>query len=102
MRAGTAEMPEDVGVVAPGFFQGIGKDGEAVGIEFARWKGALIVGELSEGEYGRDEPVGVDGDGAEGISDDLTEEFNLNLAFSSYQRVIGNALCKHHNKTLSS
>jgi hypothetical protein len=78
VRSRPTEMAQDVGVVAPGFFQGVGQDGEAFGGEFARWKDALIVGGSSEPEDGRRLPRGVEKDRAERVAADVLDKITLN------------------------
>ena len=73
MRAGTAQVGEDVVVVATDFFQSIRKDSETSGVEFARRQDSVFVGGLGKVEDGRREPDGVDGDGAEGVANYLAE-----------------------------
>ena len=45
-------MVQDVGVVASGFFQGVGKDGEAVAFQFARRQDSIFVGGLGKVSHG--------------------------------------------------
>ena len=74
MRARATQVSEDVGVVAPGFFQGIRQDGKTDDIEFARWHDTLFVGGSGEVEDGRGQTSGVDGDGAEWVAEDVPKD----------------------------
>jgi hypothetical protein len=71
--ARTAKVGEDVCVVAPGFFQGVGEDGKTRGVEFARRHDTLVVGGLGEVDDGGSTPDEVDGDGSEGVAEDVME-----------------------------
>jgi hypothetical protein len=64
MLSRLSAVVQDVFVVAPGILKGIGKDGHSV-------KGSLVVDAIGEGKYGGSEPRGVEGDGAEGIAEDV-------------------------------
>src|SRR5262249_36924748 len=68
VRPGTAQMAEDVGLVAAGVLQGVAEDGEAADIERAGRHRSLLVGGLSECDDGRRSPSGVEGDGPEGTA----------------------------------
>src|SRR5262245_3663805 len=48
MRAGAAQVFEDVGVSATGVFKGVGEDSETVGFEGAFWKLAVLIASLRQ------------------------------------------------------
>jgi hypothetical protein len=62
-----AAVGEDVRVVAAGVFEGIGQDRHAV-------EGTVVVDAASERDDGGREPGGIDGDGPEGIAEDVAEQ----------------------------
>ncbi len=69
MLAGLAAVIQNVGVGAAGFFKGIGQDGHTV-------EGTLIVdglGDFLHRAVVLGQPRAMDGDGAEGIAEDVTE-----------------------------
>jgi hypothetical protein len=74
MGSRTAKVPEDVGVVTTGVFQGIGEDREAVRVEGAIGQLSLIVGGLGKSQDGRRLPSGGEGDGAEGVAENVAKE----------------------------
>jgi hypothetical protein len=61
MRARTAKMPKDVGVLATRFFQRIGQHSQAFRVEFAGRQGTFLVGDLGEVGHCRRHPVGFTG-----------------------------------------
>jgi hypothetical protein len=63
-------MAQDFRVGTSGFFQGVGEDAHLV-------KGAVDVDCLRESFHLGGEPRGVDGDGAERIAEDVTEEVSV-------------------------
>jgi hypothetical protein len=46
---GATKVIEDVRVVTTSVFEGVGEDGEALWFQYAGWKYAVVVNELSEG-----------------------------------------------------
>jgi hypothetical protein len=68
---------EDVGVVAARFFQGIGEDGKAGVVQQPGGEKPVVVGGSCELKHGGRQPGRGEGDGAEGVSDDVTEERSL-------------------------
>ena len=91
VRPRSPEVAQDVGVVAAGFFQGVGEDGEAGAIEFARRQGTLVVAGLGEGDHGWSEPGWIDGDGSEGVAENVMEKFPL---LPALQILSGVAFCQ--------
>src|SRR5262249_32753390 len=75
-RAVPARNTED-GVVTAGVFEGIGKDGEAVGVEGTGWEGAGVVGGLGQAQHDRGSPCRAEGDGAEGVAENAAENTTL-------------------------
>jgi hypothetical protein len=67
-------MPEDVGILAPGFLQSVGENGQAGIVQLSRGKKPIIVGGLCEVQHGGRHPGGSNGDGAEGVAEDVTEQ----------------------------
>ena len=59
MRAGAAEVSENVAVPAARFFQRIGKHGQAGGVQSAGRQGSLLVGGGGEVTHGWGEPGGA-------------------------------------------
>src|SRR4051794_40772977 len=51
VRAGAAEVSENVGVVAARVFQRVGQDGETVGVQHDGGKGSILVGGTSERQH---------------------------------------------------
>jgi len=64
---------EDVRVVAPGFFEGVRKDGEAGGVEMAGGQGALLVSGSGEAEHCWGEIDRLERGRAKWVSEDATE-----------------------------
>jgi hypothetical protein len=77
MFPAVAEMAEDVGIAAPGLFQGIGQDRQPLVIEKAGGHQTIIVNGLGQAGDGRSSPRWVEGDGAEGVAEDTPEQFTL-------------------------
>ena len=69
VRPRPAQVIEDGGIVATGFFEGVGKDGEAGGVQFAGGQGTLFVGGGGEVSHGWGSASSVDRCGSEGIED---------------------------------
>jgi len=82
MGARTAKMPKDVGVVATGFFKGIGKHGKACGVKFARRQGALFVSGWGERDHARRKPGGVGRHRAEWVAEDVTQQVSLTTSLT--------------------
>src|SRR5262249_39638204 len=80
MRAGTAQVPEDVGVGPAGFFEAVGQNGEAGRVQVAAGEVAVVVGGLWEGDDGWCLPGGGDGDGPEGVAEDFADQPTLPAA----------------------
>ena len=74
MLARLTAMVQDVGVGAATFFKGVGKDRHSV-------KCFFIVDRLGEVLNGGGEPDGVEGDGAEGVAEDVAKQSGLLLRF---------------------
>ena len=73
MRAGAATVIENLRVGAAGFLQGIGEDRHDV-------VAAVVVDRLREfgnGAVVPGEPIGIDGDRAEGVAEDVAENNRL-------------------------
>src|SRR5262249_43800714 len=68
MLAGLAAVVQDVGVIAGGVFEGVGEDGKTV-------EGAVIVDGLGQCGDVRRSPGRIDGDGTEGVAEELTKQF---------------------------
>jgi len=66
-------MVQNFRIVAACFFQGIGKGRKAD-------EGPVVVDLLGQMDHLGGEPGGVEGDGVEGIADDVTDQSHLNLA----------------------
>jgi len=73
VRPRTAEVREDVGIVAAGVFEGIRENGEAVGFEVSSRQEALVVSCLSKGGDEGARPDGVEGCGAERVAEDVSQ-----------------------------
>ena len=73
MRAGRAQVGEEVGVGTARFFQGVRQDREAGEVEVAGGKFAFVVGGLGERLNRRGFPYDSSGDRAKGISSNLAE-----------------------------
>src|SRR5688500_2576824 len=58
MRPWRSQVVEDVGVVATGFFECVGKDGETGWVQFTRGPGVLGAGGKSEQQGGGRDPNG--------------------------------------------
>ncbi len=67
-----AAVVQDVFVVAAGVLKGVGEDGHVV-------EGTIGVDAIGEGEDGWREPGGGDGDGTEGVAENLQKEFTFLL-----------------------
>ena len=80
MRPGTAKVGEDVGVVAASVFESVGEDGEPLWVERAGGQEPLLVGGGREGRDGGRSPSRVEGDGAEGVADNVAEQGRLLLS----------------------
>src|ERR1700722_6715988 len=74
MIAASAEMSEDVGVVAAGFFQGVGQHAHAVVVEMAGRQLAVVVNGLSEARDRRGSPRRLESNRAEGVAEDVATE----------------------------
>jgi hypothetical protein len=62
------------------FFQGISENGESAGAEGARWQVPLLVSGLGEADHGGIIPSpdgGGEGDGTEGIAEEVSEQAAL-------------------------
>src|SRR5262245_38259109 len=70
VRTGSAAVVQDVGVVAPGLFEGVRENRHPV----ERPLGVDAVGERDD-RFG--EPTGIEGDGAEGVAEDLSNQESL-------------------------
>src|SRR5262249_5748240 len=80
MRAGTAKMIDNSGVLAPGLFQRIGKHGEAGRIEIAGRQAASLVNLLGQPDQRAVAPGkhrGGNGHGPERVTHDITEQLTL-------------------------
>jgi hypothetical protein len=80
MRARPTEMTENVRVRAARLFQSIGEDREPTVVQCTSRQVSLLVGGLGEADDGAVAPGeddGRDGDGAEGVAEDATEETGL-------------------------
>lgn len=74
MRTGATTVRQDVAIGAAGVFEGVGEDSKATQIEMATRQFPFIVdrlGQLGDGGVVPGEPGGVDGDGAEGVAEDV-------------------------------
>jgi hypothetical protein len=78
-------MVKDGGILAPGLFEGIGQDGHVL-------ETPLLVQGPGQLHDGRRSPSRVDGDGAEGVAEEITEQVALRLPFSCRQ-LTGRGLC---------
>src|SRR4051812_30350135 len=67
VRPWTAQVREDVGIVAAGVIEGIGQDGKAVRFEGAGGQDALFVGGLRQRHQFDGSPSGIEGRGPEGV-----------------------------------
>ena len=65
-------MAQDVLVAATCFRKGVGQFRHPL-------EGTVIVDGLGEGFHFGDEPRGVEGDGAEGVAEDVTQKSDLNF-----------------------
>jgi len=65
MGAGTSEVGEDGLLVTACFFEGVGQDHEAAGVEVPAGEVAVVVGGLGEGDDRGGGPGGIEGEGAE-------------------------------------
>src|SRR5262249_11002428 len=77
MRPRTPKVPKDVGVLATGFLQGIGKHSEAGEGKFAGGQETLFVGDLGEGHDGSRLPRRGGGDGTERVAENATKNVGL-------------------------
>lgn len=85
-------MAEDFLVGTSCFFEFVNKEGELV-------EGAVVVDSLCQGFNGGRKPGGVEGDGVEGIAEDVTEKSGLGSAFRGIIGVrenIPNGVNGHH------
>src|SRR5262245_8671262 len=78
---GTAKVLEDVGVVAAGVFQRIGKDRKAVRFELSCRQRPLLVSGLGQRQHAGCSPKEIDRDGTERVANDVAQEFHLRQAF---------------------
>src|SRR5262249_23674667 len=72
-----AEMGQDVGVVAAGLFQCVSKDSKPGGFKRPGGQDGDVVGGLGKSDDGRRLPSGVQGDGAEGVAEDSSQQVGL-------------------------
>src|SRR4051794_25340686 len=73
--AWVAEVTQDFGVGAAGVEEGISEHGEAVRVEGAGGQDPVLVGVLGQPLHSASapgEPAGVEGDGAEGVGEEIT------------------------------
>src|SRR5262249_41317628 len=71
VRTWPAEVREEGGVGAAGFFQGIRKHGEPGVVQQAGGEKAVVVGRLCELQHVGRPPGGGEGDGAEGVAEEV-------------------------------
>jgi hypothetical protein len=97
--AGAAEMPKDFLIVATLILKGISQDCKAHGVQFAGRQVTLFL--CGSGKVGNDwgEPVGIDGNGAKGIAENLAKDVgncprNLGLRL----RILVINLVRHHTQ----
>ncbi len=72
-------MREDLLVGAAGFFEGVGENCKAVGVQGAGGQGAIVVGGRRQCRHGGGLPGGVEGDGAEGVAEDAANYVALRV-----------------------
>src|SRR5262245_51721315 len=81
MRPRASQVVQEVGVVAASFLEGIGKDGEACGVEFARRQSTVVVDGSGKSDHGGCLPCMIDGGGPEGVAEDAADEATLDGGF---------------------
>ena len=69
-----AQVPENVSVGASALFQGVGQDGESLNFERPGRQNATVVGRLCQGQHGGNTPGGVEGEGTEGVAEEVAHE----------------------------
>src|SRR2546429_559412 len=79
VRPRSAEVRQEVRVVATGFLQGIGEDGKATPVPFATRQVALVVSGPGQCPDGRRSPGRVEGDPTEGVAEDFTQQSSLGV-----------------------
>src|SRR4051812_16957292 len=89
-----AAMVQDVGVVATGVFQCVGKDSKASVVKHSSWQTAVVVGGLSQIKYRGREPSGSDGHRAEGKSA-IDTSHGFAIPFQIIRRIIIYSSCEH-------
>jgi hypothetical protein len=67
-------MAKNLLVGAACFFEGVGEDGKAMGVELSPGQDTLLVDGLGKGDHGRCPVDGFEGDGAEGVAEDVAEQ----------------------------
>ena len=77
MRPLTTKMPKNFLIVAPGFFEGISKDCKASVSQFTGGQGTFFVSNSGKIGHGWGKPSGTDGNGAESVIENVTEESDL-------------------------
>jgi hypothetical protein len=87
--ARAADVIEDSLFRAAGFFQRVSKHGETFDVKLAPGQDAVVIGSLSEGHDRRCQRRGIEGDGAEGVADDVSKEKGLFLPLRFKQQKKG-------------
>ena len=77
----SSAVVENIGVFAPGILESVGEDRKAV-------EGSIGVDAFGEGKDGRGEPGWVEGDGAEGVAEDVPNERHLRRALFPFTRMV--------------
>jgi hypothetical protein len=77
-------MTENVGILAPGLFQGVGQDGEAV-------ESSVVInglGQFDDRAVVPGQPRAIRGNGTEGIADKITKQVCLPLFLREFNDII--------------
>jgi hypothetical protein len=85
---------EDFGVVAAGFLKGVGKDAETSGLKRPGRQDTVVVGGGRKSKDGGRLPCGADGDGAEGVAKQVTDQVAIIL------RLLQHVLARSHGREL--